>query len=257
MTSQAPRSQLTVSIFVNGTRRTAQVPARRTLADYLRDQLGLTGTHLGCEQGVCGACTVLVDGAPVLSCLMPIGQADERHVRTVESLAAAGEPLGSLQAAFAEQDALQCGFCTPGFLMAASALVGYPELSEDEVREALSGNLCRCTGYGGIVTAVAGYLRDSPVGERSPSWPRGPRSWSPWETWPPAGTGPGPAEPPALGRVPDRVARRPRPGAVLAVAAAVAAAAIAAGVAVAATRGRRGRERSHGTGHRLTDRWHA
>jgi carbon-monoxide dehydrogenase small subunit len=174
-----------VRVLVNGREETASGPARLTLADFLRDRLGLTGTHLGCEQGVCGACTVLVDGVSVRSCLMPVGQADGRRITTVESLAPADQPLGPLQSAFADADGLQCGFCTPGFLMAASELKGGPGTNEDDVREALSGNLCRCTGYGGIVTAVTAYLRSSAGAEQPESWPSGPRTWSPWEEWPP------------------------------------------------------------------------
>lgn len=188
MNGTGPSQQVTVRILVNGREQAATVPARLTLADYLRGHLGLTGTHLGCEQGACGACTVLVDGLSARSCLMPVGQADGRRVATVESLAAPDEPLSRLQSAFAAEDAVQCGFCTPGFLMAASELAGRQRLSEEDVREALSGNLCRCTGYEGIVKAVTGYLRSCPVGEQRETWHSGSRSWSPWEEWPP-GTG--------------------------------------------------------------------
>jgi aerobic-type carbon monoxide dehydrogenase small subunit (CoxS/CutS family) len=143
-----------LTLTVNGKPVTGRVPARLSLADYLRDRLGLTGTNVGCEQGVCGACTVLVDGRSMRACLMLAVQADGCAVRTVEGLAAPGRPWHPLQAAFDRNDALQCGFCTPGFLMAAAELLEQPRLSEPDVRAALSGNLCRCTGYEGIVRSV-------------------------------------------------------------------------------------------------------
>jgi carbon-monoxide dehydrogenase small subunit len=132
-----------------------EVEARTSLADLLREDLGLTGTHLGCEQGVCGSCTVLLDGAPVRSCLVLAVQADDHAIRTVEGLAADGE-LHPLQRAFAEEGGLQCGFCTPGILTTAVAILeaGRPS-SRDEIADAISGNLCRCTGYVGIVNAIA------------------------------------------------------------------------------------------------------
>ncbi|HLH67513.1 MAG TPA: (2Fe-2S)-binding protein [Candidatus Dormibacteraeota bacterium] len=144
-----------VALRVNGREHEVRVEPRRTLADLLREDLRLTGTHLGCEHGVCGACTVLLDGEPVRSCLMFAVQAHGHSVETVESLAGADGTLTRLQQAFHEHHALQCGFCTPGILMTLSAALRQgPLRSEDEVREALSGNLCRCTGYQQIVDAV-------------------------------------------------------------------------------------------------------
>jgi carbon-monoxide dehydrogenase small subunit len=142
-----------VSFTVNGHRERIDVEPRRTLADALRDDLGLTGTHLGCEQGVCGACTVLLDGEPVRSCLMLAVQADGSSLTTVEGLA--GDGLHPLQQAFAGCHGLQCGFCTPGFLISAlHLLTENPDPSREEIRAGLSGNICRCTGYVGIVDAV-------------------------------------------------------------------------------------------------------
>jgi carbon-monoxide dehydrogenase small subunit len=147
-----PRHEVTVS--VNGTRRTARVPARRLLSDFLRHDLGLTGTHVGCEHGVCGACTVLLDGRPVRSCLMFAVGAERHEVTTVEGLAD-GEELGPVQRAFRECHALQCGFCTSGFLTTITAgLRENPHPTRDEAREMVAGNLCRCTGYQNIVDAV-------------------------------------------------------------------------------------------------------
>jgi aerobic carbon-monoxide dehydrogenase small subunit len=146
-----------MSVTVNGEAHTATVEPRLLLADLLREVLGLRGTHLGCEHGVCGACTILLDGEPVRSCLMLAVQADGREVTTVEGLAGA-DGLHPLQEAFREHHALQCGFCTPGFLLTALYLIdGDPALDErdeKDLREALSGNLCRCTGYQNIVDAV-------------------------------------------------------------------------------------------------------
>jgi len=142
-----------VSFSVNGRRERIDVEPRRTLADALRDDLDLTGTHLGCEQGVCGACTVLLDGEPVRSCLMLAVQADGSALITVEGLA--GDELHPLQQAFADCHGLQCGFCTPGFLISAlHLLTENPDPSREEIRAGLSGNICRCTGYVGIVDAV-------------------------------------------------------------------------------------------------------
>jgi len=142
-----------VSFTVNGRREQIDVEPRRTLADALRDDLGLTGTHLGCEQGVCGACTVLLDGEPIRSCLMLAVQADGSSLTTVEGLA--GDGLNPLQQAFADCHGLQCGFCTPGFLISAlHLLTENPDPSREEIRAGLSGNICRCTGYAGIVDAV-------------------------------------------------------------------------------------------------------
>jgi aerobic carbon-monoxide dehydrogenase small subunit len=143
-----------VTLEVNGERHEVEVEPRRTLADAIRDDCGLTGTHLGCEHGVCGACTVLVDGRPVRSCLMFAVQAEGAAIRTVEGLAD-GEELHPLQKAFWQHHGLQCGFCTPGFLMlAAGVLEANPEIDDEALRDALSSNLCRCTGYQNIVKAV-------------------------------------------------------------------------------------------------------
>lgn len=143
-----------VRLNVNGETRVIRVEPRVTLADALRDYCGLTGTHLGCEHGVCGACTVLVDGLPVRSCLMFAVQCEERPIMTVEGLSD-GETLHPLQQAFWDHHGLQCGFCTPGFLMlAVGALADNPDPTDEELRQILSSNLCRCTGYQNIVTAV-------------------------------------------------------------------------------------------------------
>lgn len=149
-----PARTVSLQLVVNGIAHSAEVEARRTLADFLRDELGLTGTHLGCEQGACGACTIIVDAMPVRACLLLAAQAQGSEIQTVEGLAENGE-LNPLQQAFKAHHALQCGFCTPGFLMAASALLQRnPAPSETQVREFLSGNICRCTGYQFIVDAV-------------------------------------------------------------------------------------------------------
>ncbi|MBI2527604.1 MAG: (2Fe-2S)-binding protein [Candidatus Rokubacteria bacterium] len=143
-----------VSVRINGRRHEADVEPHRLLSDFLREECGLTGTHVGCEHGVCGACTILLDGAPARACLLFAIQADGAEIETVEGLAA-DDRLHPLQEAFWEHHALQCGFCTPGFLMTAVALLRErPDPSEAEVREGLSGNLCRCTGYANIVRAV-------------------------------------------------------------------------------------------------------
>jgi aerobic carbon-monoxide dehydrogenase small subunit len=143
-----------VSFTVNGDERTIRVEPRRTLADALREDCGLTGTHLGCEHGVCGTCTILFDGQPVRSCLMFAVQVEGRQLRTVEGLAQDGK-LHPLQQAFWDHHGLQCGFCTPGFLMlAAGVLEADPDIGEAELRAALSANLCRCTGYQNILKAV-------------------------------------------------------------------------------------------------------
>lgn len=144
-----------ISVSVNGTEQEAVVEPRTTLADFLRSQLNLTGTHVGCEHGVCGACTVLVDGRATRSCLMLAVQADGREVITVESLAAPDGRLHPIQEAFAEEHGLQCGFCTPGFLMAVHELLEQnPDPTEEEIRDVLGGQLCRCTGYQSILRAV-------------------------------------------------------------------------------------------------------
>lgn len=143
-----------LSITVNGVRYQRRVEPRTTLVDFLRHELGLTGTHVGCEHGVCGACTILFDGKAIRSCIIYAVQADGHSIRTVEDLAH-GEQLHPLQEAFAREGALQCGFCTPGFLMTAvEFLEHHKNPTEEEVRRALSGNICRCTGYQPIVKAV-------------------------------------------------------------------------------------------------------
>lgn len=147
-------SKIDITLDVNGTKYSAKVEARRTLADTLREDCGLTGTHLGCEHGVCGACTVLVNDEPVRSCLMFAVQAQDSDIRTVEGLAD-GDKLNELQNAFWEHHALQCGFCTPGFLMLATGILEKnPNISDAELRHVLSSNLCRCTGYQNILEAV-------------------------------------------------------------------------------------------------------
>jgi len=148
-------NELTVSMTVNGEPRQVRVEARRTLADTLREDLGLTGTHLGCEHGVCGACTILVDGDAVRSCLMFAAQADGCDVVTIEGVAASDGTLSDVQQAMHQCHGLQCGFCTPGFVMSITALLElHPNPDQETIREYLSGNLCRCTGYQGIIAAV-------------------------------------------------------------------------------------------------------
>jgi aerobic-type carbon monoxide dehydrogenase small subunit (CoxS/CutS family) len=143
-----------ITVRVNGAARTESVEARKTLADFLRDDLDLTGTHVGCEHGVCGACTVIVDGRPVRSCLMLAVQAAGHEVTTIEGLAPDGT-LSPLQQAMWDSHSFQCGFCTPGFVMQATAfLSARPDAGEREIREALSGNICRCTGYQSIIDGV-------------------------------------------------------------------------------------------------------
>ncbi|HZN78810.1 MAG TPA: (2Fe-2S)-binding protein [Mycobacterium sp.] len=147
--------EIALTVTVNGDRLSRTVEARRTLADFLRDDLSLTGTHLGCEHGVCGACTVLLDGDAVRSCLMFAVQADGAEVTTIEGLSERNGELTPIQAAFQAEHGLQCGFCTPGFVVSAHAfLEEHPNPSDEEIRDALSGNLCRCTGYQGIIAAV-------------------------------------------------------------------------------------------------------
>ena len=144
-----------VAVEVNGVRRTGEVPARLSLTDFLRDELRLTGTHIGCEHGICGACSVLLDGEPVRSCLMFAVQASGHRVTTVEGLANPDGSPGVLQDSFCHTHALQCGYCTPGMLIAAQALLNaVPQPTESQIREAIGGNLCRCTGYQQIVDAV-------------------------------------------------------------------------------------------------------
>jgi carbon-monoxide dehydrogenase small subunit len=144
----------TVKLTVNGATYERAVEPRLLLSDFLRETLGLTGTHVGCEHGVCGACTVLLDGDSVRSCLLFAVQADGARIETVEGLGTIGR-LNALQEAFHEHHALQCGFCTPGMLITATDLIAkYPLASDDDIREGLSGNLCRCTGYEHIVRAI-------------------------------------------------------------------------------------------------------
>jgi carbon-monoxide dehydrogenase small subunit len=148
-------AETAVRATVNGEPREAVVEPRLTLADFLREQCGLTGTHLGCEHGVCGACTVLVDGAAVRSCLMLAVQAHGAEVTTIEGIAGADGTLHPVQEAFRDQHGLQCGFCTPGFVVSVTAFLrDHPNPTDREINEALSGNLCRCTGYQGIINAV-------------------------------------------------------------------------------------------------------
>lgn len=144
-----------IGVVVNGQRHAARVESRRTLADFLREDCALTGTHLGCEHGVCGACTVLLDGEAVRSCLLFAVQADGAEVVTVEGLSPTDGSLSPVQAAFREEHGLQCGFCTPDFVVTVTAFLREnPNPTDDEIREGISGNLCRCTGYQGIIRAV-------------------------------------------------------------------------------------------------------
>jgi carbon-monoxide dehydrogenase small subunit len=144
-----------ISITVNGEKRTGHVEARKTLADWLREDCGLTGTHLGCEHGVCGACTVTIDGDAVRSCLVFAVQADGAEVTTIEGIGGSDGTLSPVQEAFRQCHGLQCGFCTPGFVVSVTSFLEQnPNPSEEEIREGLSGNLCRCTGYQNIVKAV-------------------------------------------------------------------------------------------------------
>jgi carbon-monoxide dehydrogenase small subunit len=145
----------TIAVIVNGTKYEKEVPVRITLADFIRYELGLTGTHLGCEHGVCGACTILFDGLSARSCLMLAVQADGHEILTVEGIAPSADQLHPLQEAFRDNHGLQCGFCTPGMLTTLlEFLRDNPDPTEWEVRVAISGNLCRCTGYQGIVLAA-------------------------------------------------------------------------------------------------------
>jgi len=149
-----------VTVTVNGAAHAVEVEVRSTLADLLREDLDLTGTHVGCEHGVCGACTVLMDGVPIRACLLLAVQADGREVRTIEGVAPSPDELHPLQEAFRAKHGLQCGYCTPGIIMSAFAfLEGEPAPSEEAIREMLSGHLCRCTGYHFIVEAVAEAAR--------------------------------------------------------------------------------------------------
>ena len=155
-------TNVTVDVTVNGARHRREVEPRLLLSDFLRQDLGLTGTHVGCEHGVCGACTILFDGEPARACIMLAVQADGHDIRTVEGLASADGALSPLQAAFRSQHALQCGFCTPGMLTTLTAFLrDTPSPTEAQVREALSANLCRCTGYQHIVEAVTRASRNA------------------------------------------------------------------------------------------------
>jgi len=152
--------KLPITLAINGRAHQISVEPRRTLADAIREDCGQTGTHIGCEHGVCGACTIIVDGAPVRSCLMFAVQADGKAIRTVEGLAS-GDRLHPMQQAFMDHHGLQCGFCTPGFLMlAVGVLEREPDISDDDLIEVLSSNLCRCTGYQNIVKAVRAAAKE-------------------------------------------------------------------------------------------------
>jgi aerobic-type carbon monoxide dehydrogenase small subunit (CoxS/CutS family) len=164
-----------LSLTVNGVEHDVLVEPRTLLLDFLRDELDLTGAHAGCEQGVCAACTVLVDGEATRSCLMFAAQIDGAEVRTVESLAAADGTLHPFQEAFRQEHGLQCGFCTPGMLMAACELLEHtPMPGPDDVREALGGNICRCTGYQNIVNAVCAAGPLLAAGQGTPTAPSAP-----------------------------------------------------------------------------------
>jgi aerobic carbon-monoxide dehydrogenase small subunit len=164
-TSTPATERRDITVTVNGVRHTAAAPPRRLLSDFLRHDLRMTGTHVGCEHGVCGCCTVLLDGEPVRSCLVFAISVEGHELTTVEGLAAEDGTLHPVQQAFRDEHGLQCGFCTPGFVMSACGFLAEdPDPDEDEIREAMSGNLCRCTGYAGILAAVkqaAGALRAS------------------------------------------------------------------------------------------------
>ena len=156
--SEAPAEERFVALVVNGEPVRARIEVRQNLVDFLREALGLTGTHVGCEQGVCGACSVRVDGRVVRGCLMLAVQADGRRVDTIEGLSESGE-IRDLQSAFVARNALQCGFCTPGMLLTAAELLGRGVVpTRQEIRTFLSGNYCRCTGYEAIVDAIAEVL---------------------------------------------------------------------------------------------------
>jgi len=148
-------TDIEIRMTVNGRPRRGRVQPRLTLADFLREHLRLTGTHLGCEHGVCGACTIMVDGDAVRACLMFAVQADGAEITTIEGIAGPDGELSPVQAAFREHHGLQCGFCTPGLVISATAFLrDHPDATDDQISEALSGNLCRCTGYQGILKAV-------------------------------------------------------------------------------------------------------
>jgi carbon-monoxide dehydrogenase small subunit len=162
---------IAVQMQVNGRSRRATIPPRLTLADFLREHCELTGTHLGCEHGVCGACTVLVDGAAVRACLIFAVQADGTQITTIEGIASPDGELSPVQAAFRDHHGLQCGFCTPGFIVSVTAFLrDHPDPTDEQIRDGLSGNLCRCTGYQGILNAVRSAARSAAaVPDRSPA----------------------------------------------------------------------------------------
>jgi len=167
-----PARKVALRVIVNGEEHEALVEPRRLLVDLLRDDLGLTGTHIGCEHGVCGACTVLLDGQTVRSCLLFAVQAKGHSVMTVEGLADADGSLHAIQAAFMAEHGLQCGFCTPGFLMTAYELLrANPAPDEEEIRAAISGNLCRCTGYQNIVRSVRAAAETMAAAAATPAVP--------------------------------------------------------------------------------------
>ncbi|MDV2474375.1 (2Fe-2S)-binding protein [Rhodococcus zopfii] len=156
-----------IEVRINGTSCRRTVPPRLTLADFLRVDCGLTGTHLGCEHGVCGACTVMLDGDAVRACLVFAVQADGAEITTIEGIAESDGTLSPVQAAFRDHHGLQCGFCTPGFVVTASAFLrDNPSPTDGEIREALSGNICRCTGYQGIIAAVKAAAGTTTTGQR-------------------------------------------------------------------------------------------
>jgi carbon-monoxide dehydrogenase small subunit len=162
-----------ITLAVNGGRHDLLVSSRHTLADVLRHEMQLTGTHVGCEHGVCGACTVLMDGEPVRSCLVFAVQAEGQEIRTVESLATGGE-MNDLQECFSAHHALQCGFCTPGFLMLAEGVLAQrPDLTKEEIREVVASNLCRCTGYQTIVEAIEDCAARRRAAQQAPPLPPG------------------------------------------------------------------------------------
>ena len=157
-----------IEVTVNGRLRRATVEPRLTLADFLRERLQLTGTHLGCEHGVCGACTILLDGQAVRSCLIFAVQADGGEITTVEAIADPDGTLSPVQTAFREHHGLQCGFCTPGFIISVTAFLrDNPDPTDEQIRDALSGNLCRCTGYQGILKAVRSAAQTIAAGTNS------------------------------------------------------------------------------------------
>jgi carbon-monoxide dehydrogenase small subunit len=161
---------MTVTVTVNGQERTAVVEPRKTLADFLRQDCALTGTHLGCEQGACGACSVMLDGQAVRSCLVFAVQAEGREITTIEGLTGSDGKLTAVQEAFRAEHGLQCGFCTPGFVVSATAFLDEnPDPSDEEIQEAMSGNLCRCTGYQGILNAVKRVARERSAATEVPA----------------------------------------------------------------------------------------